>query len=48
MHYELFGNGFRIGLEQALHVLQLRPSFIQPVSSQRRQTAVCALAVLQF
>jgi hypothetical protein len=25
-------------LEQALHVLQLRPSFIQPVSSQRRQT----------
>jgi len=34
----LSGNGFRKGLEQALHVLQLRPSFIQPVSSQRRQT----------
>ena len=32
------GNGFRNGLQQALHVLQLRPSFIQPVSSQRRQT----------
>jgi hypothetical protein len=28
----------RNGLEQELHVLQLRPSFIQPVSSQRRQT----------
>jgi hypothetical protein len=36
--HELSGNGFRDGLEQALHVLQLRPSFIQPVSSQRRQT----------
>ena len=35
---ELSGNGFRNGLEQALHVLQLWPSFIQPVSSQRRQT----------
>jgi len=34
---ELSGNGFRNGLEQALHVLQLRPSFIQPASSQRRQ-----------
>ena len=32
------GNGFRNGLQQALHVLQLRPSFIQPVSSQRRHT----------
>src|SRR6516165_7854848 len=31
-------NGFRNGLQQALHVLQLWPSFIQPVSSQRRQT----------
>jgi hypothetical protein len=36
--HELSGNGFRDGLEQALHVLQLRPSFIQPASSQRRQT----------
>ena len=36
--HELSGNGFRNGLEQALHVLQLWPSFIQPVSSQRRQT----------
>jgi hypothetical protein len=36
--HELSGNGFRDGLEQALHVLQLWPSFIQPVSSQRRQT----------
>jgi hypothetical protein len=36
--HELSGNGFRNGLEQALHVLQLRPSFIQPLSSQRRQT----------
>jgi hypothetical protein len=31
------GKGFRNGLEQALHVLQLWPSFIQPASSQRRQ-----------
>src|SRR5262245_31402962 len=36
--HELSGNGFRDGLEQALHVLQLWPSFIQPASSQRRQT----------
>src|SRR6516162_7971311 len=34
----LYGNGFRNGLQQAMHVLQLWPSFIQPVSSQRRQT----------
>jgi hypothetical protein len=34
----LSGNGFRNGLQQALHVLQLWPSFIQPTSSQRRQT----------
>jgi len=36
--HELSGNGFRNGLQQALHVLQLWPSFIQPASSQRRQT----------
>ena len=36
--HELSGNGFRNGLQQALHVLQLWPSFIQPVSSQRRQS----------
>jgi hypothetical protein len=36
--HELFENGFRDGLEQTLHVLQLWPSFIQPASSQRRQT----------
>ena len=36
--HELSGNGFRNGLEQELHVLQLWPSLIQPVSSQRRQT----------
>jgi len=36
--HELSGNGFRNGLEQALHVLQLWPSVIQPASSQRRQT----------
>ena len=36
--HELSRNGFRNGLEQELHVLQLWPSLIQPVSSQRRQT----------
>jgi hypothetical protein len=36
--HALVCNGFRNGLQQALHVLQLWPSFIQPVSSQRRQT----------
>ena len=38
VHYTGQTNLFRNGLEQALHVLQLWPSFIQPVSSQRRQT----------